>query len=156
MNSTEIKPSKEFTSRIAKVAEAIAATIFSAIFLILVNVFHDDISLLREEFKQILPLYNISIIISFVFSLSRVFIRSKQYKQATTIINNVIFFFIAYKVWTIFPFDTSVIGDQATWDKVFRAGIALVSFAVLIGTITELIKLISTEASEEEETSLDE
>ena len=127
----------------ADLVEALAGIFFSAIFLILFNFFYKDIKFITRDFDQILPLYNFSLVLSIVLNASKLLIRSKAYKSLTQVMSNLVFFMIAFYFWTIFPFDTSVIGNKNSWDLVFRALIVLPSIAVFIATVIESIKLIS-------------
>lgn len=125
--------------------EAIITTAILTAMLFCLNVFYADISFLNEDFPSILWLFNLSLAIGIVLNGSRLFIYSRRYKSLTTIINNIIFFYLAYQVWTIFPFDTSVIGDRTTWDNIVKVIILLTVLATAIGTIAEVVKIISVE-----------
>jgi hypothetical protein len=139
--SEEISSDKKNYGYCRNLADAIFATLFSVIFLILFNVFYDDLKFLSNDFDKIKNLYNASLIVGVVLNASRLIIWSRAYKAMTQIITNIFFLVIAYKLWTIFPFDTSVIGNQATWDKVFKAGIIFSSIAVTIALIVDITKL---------------
>lgn len=126
-------------SKAISLVEPIAGTFFALLFLVLFNVFYYDIKFLTRDFDQIRTLYNISLFVSVILNASRIFLRSKGYKAIADLINCVFLVVIAYFLWTIFPFDTSVIGDKTLWDNIFRILIIgpaiLVPFATTISVI---------------------
>jgi hypothetical protein len=147
--SEETSSDKKNYGYCRNLADAIFATFFSVIFLILFNVFYDDLKFLNDDFDKIKNLYNASLIIGVVLNASRLIIWSRAYKAVTQIITNIFFLVIAYKLWTIFPFDTSVIGNQNTWDDIFRALIIIPAIAVVIAIIVDIVKLCTGKYSSE-------
>jgi hypothetical protein len=101
------------------------------------------ISFLTDDFSMLIPIYNFSIVLGVVFSISKIFIKNKGYALVTNLVTNIVFLVIAYNLWILFPFDTSVIGNQNTWDIIFRGLILLPSIGVVIGSIAETIKVIT-------------
>lgn len=132
-----------------KFFEALFATFFVAIFYFLLNRFYDDIKLFNENFVDVLGIINFSLIFSIIVHATRVFIHGKFYKGLTNILINIVNLYVASKIWKVFPFDTSVIGNQNTWDKIFKTLIILGIIGTCIGTFAEFIRLVSKEKQPE-------
>lgn len=132
---------KQIATNIGNTVEPVIGIVFGLIFLFLFNYFYDDLAFLSDEFDQVRSLYNTSLVVGIVLHFSRLFVHSKAYKAVTQLIVNGFFLVIAYQFWVLFPFDTSVLGDQKTWDFIFRLLIILPSIAVGIAIVVELLKL---------------
>ncbi len=124
-------------------AEGVAGTIFTILFLLLVNRFYKDVQFLTSDFEVILPLYNLSLVTSSIAYLTRIFFHSPVYKQATDWFSCIFFVLIALQLWTIFPFDTSVIGDKVLWDGVFRFLIVVPPLLTVLANMVKTAKLAS-------------
>jgi len=134
---------KSITKLFEKFFEIFFTLLFSIIFFIIINYYWDRIPFLTDDFSMLIPIYNFSIVLGVVFSISKIFIKNKGYALVTNLVTNIVFLVIAYNLWILFPFDTSVIGNQNTWDIIFRGLILLPSIGVVIGSIAETIKVIT-------------
>ncbi len=126
-------------------AEIIFTLVFNVFFFVLLNNFSDQIQFLNSDFALVLPYFNASIFINVGLAIGRTFVRTGSFKHLSQIIGNVVFFVLAYQLWIVFPFDTSVIGDTGTWDNIFKVIIVLTVAAVGIGTVAEVGKLGSSD-----------
>jgi len=135
--------SENLSNKINSFLEPATGFFFTLLFFILFNIFYDDIRFLTSDFDKIKTLYNITLIVGIIFHFSRIFFHSKIYKLITEIINNILFCIVAYQLWVIFPFDTSVIGDPQLWDKLFRIFIIIPTLSTVFTTIIELIKFVT-------------
>lgn len=125
-----------------RVADPIAGIIFTIIFLILLNLFYDDLGFITSGFKRVLPLYNLSLIVGIIIHASRLLFRSQLYKAATEFISLLLFVIIAYKLWVIFPFDPSAIGNQDTWNFILRLLIIVPPGLYALGAVVGLVKAL--------------
>jgi len=121
--------------------EGIFGIVSSLVFLYIVNIYYKELNFITEDFTRIIPLYNLSLITAIIFYILRIFFRNKTFKTVTELFSNLIFFLLAYNLWTIYPFDTSTIGNPNTWDIIFKLLIVLPTFAVAIASIVQLIQL---------------
>jgi len=138
------KIEKQFDMSCSSFFEGLFGVFFVSIFALLLNIFYNDISFFNSDFANLMPLINFSFLVSIIFLFTRIFIWSKKYKAFTEIICNSVFFYIAYRVWEIFPFDTSVIGNPSTWDEIFRVIIIITVVATAIATLGHVLKLVSS------------
>ncbi|MBN2100672.1 hypothetical protein JW710_02155 [Candidatus Dojkabacteria bacterium] len=144
----EKKISEAITRNAPKILDALIPTILFPIVYLLLNKYYRDIKLFNENFRDILPLINFSFLAGFVLSFTRLFFWNDKYKRITTIASNLIFLYVNYHVWNIFPFDTSVIGNPKTWDTVFRVLMVIVTVASIFGTFAELVRLMTPKEEE--------
>ena len=138
----EVKPNSNIQYKIADLVEAVVGAAFAIIFFIFINAFYRDILFLNQDFDQVRMLYNISLIVSIAIHLSRIVIRNKTYKAATEIVSSIFLVAIAYQLWTIFPFNTSVIGNKDTWDSIFRALIIIPAVGACLSIVVNFVKLV--------------
>lgn len=136
------KIEEKIKKNVPKYAEGIAGTIAVAVFIILLNVFYDNVRLLNDDFTKVLPIINFSLAVSLLINASTIFIHSTVYKRITTLIGNLIFFVVAYQVWIVFPFDTSYINLDFNWDGLIRLVMAITIIAVLVASIVDIVRLI--------------
>jgi hypothetical protein len=134
---------KAIEKYIPKYAEGLIEAIILLITGFLINKYYVHFDFLTSDFEKILPYINFNIALTIVFALGKMFIYSQVYKKATSIINNIVFIYIAYLFWTIYPFDTSGFQDSATWDKIINGIIILSVIGTLIGSVGDLVKIFS-------------
>lgn len=128
--------------------EAIFGILTSLIFLYIVNYYYKNISFITSDFTKLIPLYNLSLFTGIIFHIVRVIYRSNIVKKITEIISNIIFVVLAYNLFTIYPFDTTVIGDSDIWNLLFKCLIVLPAFGVSIATLVNILKLFKIESSD--------
>ena len=119
--------------------------VFNIGMLIVINAYRDKIPFLNCNFEQIVPAFNVVLSLNIVLALLRMSIRTPGFKNLAEIISNLAFFYLAYQVWTLFPFDTSFFGDPNTWDKIFRGIIVLTVIGVAIGTIVQTGQFLASQ-----------
>lgn len=122
--------------------EHIISAVFFSIFFLMLNIFYERIQFLSDDFDQVLGFYNFVILIGIAFSMIQVFYANKYFDLLVQVVNNVLFVVVAYIFWTLFPFDTSVIGDPDTWDAIFRFLIIAPVFLFSLSTIGETNKVL--------------
>jgi hypothetical protein len=130
---------------IGRLIDAVASTFATLVFYVLFNMFYKNIFFLNADFDKVIYLYNLSLIIAIALNASRIIIWGKRYKSITQLISNIIFFFLAYWIWVIFPFNTAALGGQANGDMLIRIIIVVSVIGTFIGSMTEFFKLISRE-----------
>lgn len=140
MDNSQVKVAGK---KAAEILEPIAGVFFTIVFLILVNVFYDNIKFITSDFKDILPLYNVSLIVGIFVQASRIFIRNKTYKAFSEVISLVFFTVIAYRLWIVYPFDTSVIGDKDLWDIIFKILIVIPPVLYMVGVVVNILKALA-------------
>ena len=128
---------------VTRIASPFALIIFNIVAYVFFNYYYQSFRFFTDDFIKVLPLLNISIVVSFILATTRFFIYNKRYDSFCQLVGNVFFFLVAYKVWQIFPLDTSVIGNPETWDKIIRLIIVLTVIATIIGSIVDFGKLFS-------------
>ncbi|MCA9386867.1 hypothetical protein KC669_02415 [Candidatus Dojkabacteria bacterium] len=127
------------------IIEPIVGVVFGLVFYVLFNRFYDDIQFITSEFEEVKDFYNFSILAGVFVNLLKLFFRSYTFKTFIELVPLTIFIALAYKLWILFPFDTSVIGDKSLWDNIFRFLLAVPPILYAIGTITSIVKVLTNE-----------
>lgn len=129
------------TQKAADLIENTVGLFFFTAFVILFNIFYDKILFLSDKFDDIRPFYNATLITGIILNFLRYFIKTEGYKLFTDVIENILFIVLAYIFWTVFPFNTSVIGDKTTWDGIFRFLIIVPPVVSSFGLLVSVIKV---------------
>lgn len=130
--------------------EGIIGALCNIIFLVLINKFYTDIRFLSPDFKEVLPWVNFSLVVSLVLYVLTIFVHSQVFKSVSKIITNIVFFFVAYQMWTVFPFDTSFTNNPDLWSNIIKGIIILSVLGVVAATIVEIAKFFPKETKETE------
>lgn len=118
---------------------AIIAILLNILFYVLLNNYYQLIPFLNEDFKLILPLYNLSIMVSIFINASRILFRSKIYKALGELVTTSFTVLIAYQLWMIFPFNTSFFINEAFGDTLFRFLLIVpTAIAIIVATVNFL------------------
>jgi hypothetical protein len=124
------------------IIDAIVGIVFNLIFYYLLNRYYNVIPFLNEDFEQVLPIYNLGIAISIFIHATRVVFTNKLYKQVGELINTGIFVYIAYLLWTIFPFNLEWFGNRELWNTIIRFLIVVPTVITVLATIGTFIKVL--------------
>jgi len=133
----------QLDKRLKNIIEPIAEVFFSSIFLILVNMFWDQLGFLSQDFSEVLPLYNLVIITGIILSFIKIFLWNQHFILFTKVVNNVLFVLIAWQVWIIFPFNLDFFNNPSLWETLIKILIVFPPIAYTISTIVESAKIIN-------------
>lgn len=143
MSNTEEKISNN-----KDIIEAIVGLLFNLLFYFLLNKYYSSVPFLKEDFVKVLPLYNLSIMVSIFIQASRVIFRNRIYKTFGEIVSMFFFAVIAYQLWIVFPFDLSWFstGSEEQWNILFRFLIVVPPILAIFGTVVSFIKILIEES----------
>jgi hypothetical protein len=127
-----------------KAIEGIVGVVFGIVFLVIFNAFYDQIQFITRDFDQLRGIYNLSLIVGVIIQTSRIFMHDDGYRLGTDLVTNVFFVYIAYQFWVIFPFNTSVIGDPALWDNIFKLLIVVPPALSVLAMFASTVKLTTS------------
>ena len=109
--------------------------------LILVNnlVEWDIAPFITEEFNDLVPYINVSLIVSMLVNAVYFAFDPRWFRSFTQAILNVISLVVVFQTYRIFPFDFS--GSDFNWTAVTRTGLVVLMVLITIGTIGEVVKM---------------
>ncbi|PKN02851.1 hypothetical protein CVU76_02390 [Candidatus Dojkabacteria bacterium HGW-Dojkabacteria-1] len=133
---------KNTKSTASRITEAVFGILFNLLFYYLLNRFYTLVPFLNEDFERILPIYNLAIMVSIFIHASRILFESKIYKDIGEIVNTGFFVYIAYLLWTIFPFNLEWFNNTALWNILIRFLIVVPAFIAFISAFVSLFKTL--------------
>jgi len=125
-----------------RITEAIFGIIFNLLFYFVLNRYYSLVPFLTEDFEKVLPIYNMVIMISIFIHASRILFESRIYKDIGEIVNIAFFIYLAYILWTIFPFNLDWFNNASLWNIIIRFLIVFPTFFAFLGALITFIKTI--------------
>ena len=125
-----------------RITEAFFGILFNLLFYYILNRFYSLVPFLTEDFEKILPIYNLSIMVSISFHASRILFSSRIYKDIGDIISTGFFIYIAYLLWIVFPFNLEWFNNTALWNIIIRFLIVIPPFFAFLGAFITFLKTI--------------
>jgi len=101
-------------------------------------------SWLTDDFEQVLPIVNVSIVATIVVNLMYIIYDAAWFKSMFQVALLVISLVVTVRLYRVFPFDFSAYSFN--WEAVTRGILILVCIAVGIGLIAELVKFARSSA----------
>jgi hypothetical protein len=97
---------------------------------------------LTNEFEDLLPYINVSIVVGLVFNVAYLISDANRFRAFGEMVNAAVGFVVAIRTYQIFPFDFS---DYTgfPWNGFARFIIIVAIFGTAIGTIVQLVKLVT-------------
>lgn len=121
------------------ISEGVIGIICTMIWIVLINLFYNDLSFLTEDFDVILVLINVSAVLTVLLHFGLIIMHTKWYKALSHIINNIFGFFIILLSWRIFPFDFE---DKYSFiEDLLPFLFVLTLVGLVIGSLVEIGKL---------------
>jgi len=96
---------------------------------------------LTDDFEQVLPVLNVSLLATIVVSLVYVWFDPAWFKSLTQIGLSVISLVVTVRLFRVFPFDFSPY--EFGWETITRVVLILVMLGITIGIIAESAKFVS-------------
>ncbi len=129
---------KRTTSRIGY---AIAVVVNLVLLFVVKNLLAWDwIPFLTDDFEQLLPIVNLSLVVGAGANFAFIFYNAHWFRSVGQIVQNVVSLFVIVVTLKVFPFDFSPY--SINWATIARVVLILAAVGVAIGTIAEVVKLI--------------
>lgn len=142
MKKPKIKPSKD--SRFNSIAESSFSILFNIIFIVLLNVFYDDISFFNKDFYLIVQLSNVIVVYSIFVSALRLFLSSKAFKSFSNIFVTSLSLYSVSKAYQIFPFSEDKLKDISTAaPDVVKIILILCIIGCIVAIVVDSIKFVT-------------
>lgn len=122
------------------VTEGIFGVIFGIVWLILINVFYDDLEFLTEDFDLVLFAINVSAVVGILLNFLLVILHTDWYRALSKIIQNIFSFGVTLTMLIVSPFDFT--GKWDFFDTLLPILLVVFLVAIVIGIITDSIKLV--------------
>jgi len=139
--STDQKPERRRPSRGTRRFGYGVSIAVEVALLILVNslVEWDIAPFITEEFNDLVPYINVSLIASMLVNAVYFAFDPRWFRSFTQAILNVISLVVVFQTYRIFPFDFS--GSDFNWTALTRTGLVVLMVLITIGTIGEVVKM---------------
>ncbi len=127
---------------------AISIVVQVALLILVNNLVEWDIApFITEEFSDLVPYVNVSLVASIVVNAVYFAFDPRWFRSLTQAILNVISLVVIVQTYRIFPFDFS--GSDFNWTALTRTGLVVLMVLVGIGTIGEVVRMFQALPTEE-------
>ena len=99
--------------------------------------------IIDDKFNIVLWAIDLSLGVSIITKIVRIFFNSKSLKRVMQIIDNCFSFILMFVLITIFPYDFTKLINISWLNDLMRIILGLSIIGLFVGTITEFIKLLS-------------
>lgn len=143
MTETDPAPAKKRTSRSMRRFGYLAAVAVNLVLLFVVNnlLVWGVLPWLTDDFEQVLPILNVSLLATIVVSLVYVWFDPGWFKSLTQIGLSVISLVVTVRLFRVFPFDFSPY--DFGWATITRVVLIFVMLGITIGIIAESARFVS-------------
>jgi hypothetical protein len=139
-------PRTGVTDAAKRIGYAIAVGVNAVMLYVVNNLLAWEVpAFLTEEFERVLPVLNISIVASIVVNLMYVAYDAPWFKSLGQVVLSAIALVATIRTLEVFPFDFA--RYDFNWEVVARGCLILATVAIVIGLITETVKLVTRLAS---------
>ena len=135
-----MRKDKRRQSKLFRILGYIVAIVVNVIMLIFVNnILEFDWDFIKSSFSECLPWIVFSIWVTIIINIIYIFFDKKWFKNLLEAISLIISLIVAWKVYTVFPFDFSILGS---FDFNFWARIAMICamIGMIVGLIANIVK----------------
>lgn len=143
MTETDPAPAKKRTPRSMRRFGYLVAVAVNLVLLFVVNnlLAWGVLPWLTDDFEQVLPILNVSLLATIVVSLVYVWFDPAWFKSLTQIGLSVISLVVTVRLFRVFPFDFSPY--DFGWETITRVVLILVMIGITIGIIAESVKFVT-------------
>ena len=136
-------PETKSTLNAAEIAIKLPLIILFTVFIfIATNFYYDLIPFLTKDFEKCLPWINLSIGVSFLENIIGLFLKGKIIQTFLDVLSDPFTLLSNLSVLIVFPFDFGIVLGFTRIDEVVKIILIIITVAISIGIIVNVIKLI--------------